>query len=272
MKRQDGFTLVELLVVILIISILIALLLPALAAARQNALGILCENNLRQFGIMFSVYENDYDGAMVVPMWWGDTGWLGGLYQIAPGGGAGSWPAGASESWNTYAHSYAVEYGLPSIWTCPAVTPSVGFANWQLTASNYLSIFEGVGYCYGMNGYIGDPIVQGSYGSHGTVWPNTKFVADPADTGYLFDVPPINALGVPNLSASAVPDASLGNEPGNVEPALRHNGNTNVLFVDGHVEVLNAGQADVGVASYPELGQKPWMSPQSTYWIGVPGS
>ncbi len=264
---RRAFTLVELLVVISIIAILISLLLPALAAARQSALGVLCESNLRQFGIMFSVYENDNQGAMVVPDW-NYQGWLGPLYQIEPGGGAGSWPVGALGSWNTYPHSYAAEYGLPNIWTCPAVTPSVGFINGPPTTTGYLNIFEGMGYCYGMNGFLGDPIWGGS--PHGANWANTKFITDPSDTGYLFDVDPVNSTGSVNLSFAVIPNSGAL-QPGFVEPSFRHNGNTNVLFVDGHVEPMNSGQANIGASGYPLLSQKPWMSPQATYWLGVPG-
>jgi prepilin-type N-terminal cleavage/methylation domain-containing protein len=58
--RQNAFTLVELLVVIGIIALLIAILLPALSRARENAKNAQCLSNLRQLGMVYQFYANDY--------------------------------------------------------------------------------------------------------------------------------------------------------------------------------------------------------------------
>jgi prepilin-type N-terminal cleavage/methylation domain-containing protein len=55
----EGFTLVELLVVIAVIAILAALLLPAISGARRKAQRTVCVNNLRQINLGIRMYCDD---------------------------------------------------------------------------------------------------------------------------------------------------------------------------------------------------------------------
>jgi prepilin-type N-terminal cleavage/methylation domain-containing protein/prepilin-type processing-associated H-X9-DG protein len=69
-KRQkrylhNGFTLIELLVVIAIVALLMAILIPSLRKARIQAMTVVCQSNLKQWGTIFTLYTNDYEGRFV---------------------------------------------------------------------------------------------------------------------------------------------------------------------------------------------------------------
>ncbi len=69
---RRGFTLIELLVVIAIIAILAAILFPVFARAREKARQASCQSNLKQLGIAWQMYAQDYD-EITCQGWLGDV-------------------------------------------------------------------------------------------------------------------------------------------------------------------------------------------------------
>ena len=62
MRKQVGFTLIELLVVIAIIALLLAILMPAMGRARRQSRTVVCQANLKQWGLIFTMYTDDNNG------------------------------------------------------------------------------------------------------------------------------------------------------------------------------------------------------------------
>lgn len=71
--RRRGFTLIELLVVIAIIAILAAILFPVFARAREKARQTSCLSNVKQIGLGFQMYKQDYDETWPAMFWSGTT-------------------------------------------------------------------------------------------------------------------------------------------------------------------------------------------------------
>lgn len=65
LHMRKGFTLIELLVVIAIIAILAAILFPVFARAREKARQTSCLSNVKQLGLGFLMYMQDYDETFV---------------------------------------------------------------------------------------------------------------------------------------------------------------------------------------------------------------
>jgi len=72
-NHKAAFTLIELLVVIAVIAVLAAILFPVFAQARATARKAACASNLKQIGLAFTLYAQDYD-EILVPHWQNASG------------------------------------------------------------------------------------------------------------------------------------------------------------------------------------------------------
>jgi prepilin-type N-terminal cleavage/methylation domain-containing protein/prepilin-type processing-associated H-X9-DG protein len=130
LQWRRGFTLIELLVVIAIIAILAAILFPVFSRVRDKARQTVCTSNMKNIGMAFQMYAQDYDGKFPTPggqAMLGDpgaptvcrsprNGWV---QSAGPGLGqdvGGIWPYVRMRSNNPGSN----------VWSCPNAIPGQG--------------------------------------------------------------------------------------------------------------------------------------------------
>ncbi|MDR3709430.1 MAG: DUF1559 domain-containing protein [Capsulimonadaceae bacterium] len=130
-RSRCGFTLIELVVVIAIIAILAAILFPVFATAREKARQASCASNLKQLGLAFTQYTQDYDE--MVPR------------GVLPNG-ADTWGLG----WSGQVYPYVKSLG---VFTCPSDTTSPA-SNGDIAISYAYNMTLSRGGTYGIPGSV----------------------------------------------------------------------------------------------------------------------
>jgi prepilin-type N-terminal cleavage/methylation domain-containing protein/prepilin-type processing-associated H-X9-DG protein len=171
------FTLIELLVVIAIIGILASLLLPALQNAKAKVKEVSCASQLKQQGLAFSMYAQEYDQRIPAPA---DRDTYGGTYN-----GKGTWQIGiapfissAYSKWS-YGHQLdPVPNPKSNVLTCPSADLGAPGGMSGLHAPDNSIVVYG----YGMNKWI--PPAETESDSNRTkeaIYPSLRLIDKPSN-------------------------------------------------------------------------------------------
>lgn len=121
-----AFTLLELLVVIAVIAIILSILLPALSGVLRASRDAACLSNLKQIGLAWTLYLNDFDNFPVGPdedydakvrYGWGGVHWYGVDETGEPTSPADFLPA--RRPVNPYLNEDELSEGFARIFKCP---------------------------------------------------------------------------------------------------------------------------------------------------------
>lgn len=147
MKKKNGFTLVELLVVISIIAILLAVLIPSLNKAREAARSIISRTHEKQITLASTLWSNEHEGYVVAGMWDvpekdpGDgTESAEGLEAIARGASIARYTA-------------AKDTAKGNLYSCPTAIQKFGNDFFYIKTSADLTVKRNAATSYGVNSF-----------------------------------------------------------------------------------------------------------------------
>lgn len=251
--HRGGFTLVEVLVVVGIIVVLLSILLPAMGKMREQSNSVACAANLHSIGHAFQVYLTQYDH-YTFP-------WRNFTYWVDPNTSA-SKPNQLINAYDPNAYwgvPYAVAGGLSKeTFGCPShqqksdavASGSAGYANryvdyglngWGDAYSGFddptrKKFFPGTNYNTTIALFRTGP----SGGWSDAVGRNVTALSYPSQTIVAQDAwePMLDGNGDTFASPSASSRGKITEYTGHDVEYLRHQGYSNVLFLDGHVERL----------------------------------
>lgn len=260
-RKDRGFTLVELLVVVSIIALLLAILLPALGKAKEVARQAVCGSNQRQSGLAMFTYAADFNSRLPAVRNEGPGPWPHPYYYPW---GRGTWPYHIGEYMGlkirpshdlgdpTYPGNVSggtILYGTAFI--CPSWEGSIVYQ--QIAATGVTPIDRWVLGGYGMNRCLPETITtaeQPGWNISDRQWrtyPNLNSGKMKSHSARLViadgsgNNASLNTNWEYNNRSKEIPSQVAAHYSVDY---LRHNESPNLLMLDGHVTRLPAGVAE----------------------------
>ena len=273
---KKGFTLIELLVVIAIIAILAAILFPVFAAAREKARQTSCASNLKQLGLGFMQYVQDYDELYPVPVNTGNStspyydlgrGWAGMIYPYVKSTQIFVCPSDVIPS-GTATISYAYNIAFAQDTGAQSSQGINGMSSKLTSPPKTVLLFEvqnaaGIGVPNIVNeskGIVNAPWSSASNGIQYSWWGFTAYATGPfSDTA---------AAGAPTDCTNLTPCNTSGTA-GFFQMTGRHSSGANYVLADGHVKWLKSNMVSAG--TYPANALSTGCS-QYIYWLRASGT
>jgi prepilin-type N-terminal cleavage/methylation domain-containing protein/prepilin-type processing-associated H-X9-DG protein len=218
--KRRAFTLIELLIVIGIIAVLLSLLLPSLSRARESGRQAVCLSNLRQIGMGFQLYLQQFQ----------DT------YPMAG-------TSGRAEDWLYYEPSRTPKADLAYGQIPKAMGSYIPARAFKCPSDQYHTLGTGNPYSYSANWHLCAPYISPPSGFPPSMWVRSTQVLNPSGCLLVIDESSQtidDACWAPErYQNGAGPNVLSNRHDLRTEVSSNSNaGRGNALFADNHAEFV----------------------------------